>query len=147
FDKIAHPPAELPALYAEIPSAVLPTEAVVTRRRRRRTFRRSRWVPTLVLFSVDVLAFVAAVFITHTVQWKTLVVLALVVAFFSQADLYRSRLSMSILDDGPAIVGRALAAGAAAMVLGGLNDGLAGTARLGTAVVFAVLCLPLRTVA
>jgi exopolysaccharide biosynthesis polyprenyl glycosylphosphotransferase len=44
------------------------------------------------------------------------------------------------------VLGRALAAGAAAMVLGGLDDGVAGTARLATSVVFGLLCLATRGV-
>jgi exopolysaccharide biosynthesis polyprenyl glycosylphosphotransferase len=109
--------------------------------------RRTLRSPALLLPSVDVAAFVAAALITGTAQVKTLTVLVLIVAFFHQADLYRSRLSMSILDDIPAIAGRSLAAGAGAMVLGGLNDGTAGTARLGTAIAFAGLCVVGRTFA
>ena len=73
--------------------------------------------------------------------------LVLAVALFHGAGLYRARLSLSVLDDAPVLVGRALAAGAGAMVLGGLNDGVAGTARLGTAAVFGLLCLAGRGLA
>jgi exopolysaccharide biosynthesis polyprenyl glycosylphosphotransferase len=90
---------------------------------------------------VDIAAFVAAALLTGTATLKTLTVLVLILLFFQHADLYRPRLSLSILDDVPAVVGRSLAAGAGAMVLGGLNDGVAGTTRLWTAVVFAGLCL------
>jgi exopolysaccharide biosynthesis polyprenyl glycosylphosphotransferase len=109
--------------------------------------RRALHFSAALLLTVDVLAFVAAALLTGTAQLKTLTVLALVLAFFYHADLYRSRLSMSITDDVPAVVGRSLAAGAGAMVLGGLNDGIAGTARLGTAMAFAGLCLAGRMVA
>ncbi len=110
-------------------------------------FRRALRSPAALLLSVDVVAFVAATLLTGTAQVKTLTVLVLLLAFFHHADLYRSRLSMSILDDVPAVVGRSLAAGAGAMVLGGLNDGTAGTARLGTAMAFAGVCLFGRTLA
>ena len=109
--------------------------------------RRALRSPAALLLTVDVVAFVVAALLTGTAQPKTLVVLVLLLAFFHHADLYRSRLSMSILDDVPAVVGRSLAAGAGAMVLGGLNDGTAGTARLGTAMAFAGLCLLGRTLA
>jgi exopolysaccharide biosynthesis polyprenyl glycosylphosphotransferase len=150
FNKALHsavgaPAVGAPAASGEGPAGVLQTEALVTRRRQAR--RRSRRVSTLLLPVVDVAAFVAAALLTGTGHPKTLVVLLLIVVFFHQADLYRSRLSLSILDDVPAIVGRSLAAGAAAMVLGGLDDGKAGTARLGTAVVFAGLCLLGRALA
>jgi exopolysaccharide biosynthesis polyprenyl glycosylphosphotransferase len=112
-----------------------------------RSARAAAWVPGIVLLSVDVVAFGGAVLLTGTTNVKTLTVLALVLVFFTNADLYRSRLTLSILDDGPAILGRALAAGAGAMVLGGLEDGVAGTARLRTALVFGGLCVVGRAVA
>ncbi|WP_158579943.1 sugar transferase [Geodermatophilus marinus] len=96
---------------------------------------------------MDLTAFVGAVLVTGTANWKTLVTLALALPLFHVADLYRSRLSLSVLDDAPAVIGRSLAAGAGAMVLAGLGDGTAGTARLGTAAVFGVLCLGGRSVA
>ena len=114
---------------------------------RRRGSRLALRLPALILPVVDIAAFVAAALLTGTAHLKTLTLLVLILLFFAQADLYRSRLSLSILDDAPAIAGRALAAGAGAMVIGGLDDGTAGTARLGTAVVFAGLCLVGRTVA
>jgi exopolysaccharide biosynthesis polyprenyl glycosylphosphotransferase len=113
-------------------------------RLRRRSVRVVTRVPAILLLPLDTAAFAAAVLLTGTTNPKTLVVLVLVVAFFHNADLYRSRLSLSILDDAPAVIGRSLAAGAGAMVLGGLDDGTAGTARLGTAAVFGVLCFVAR---
>ena len=75
----------------------------------------------LLLLAVDAAAFAVAMVLTGTTGLKTLTVLVLAVALFHGADLYRARLSLSVLDDAPAIVGRALAAGAGAMVLGGLG--------------------------
>jgi exopolysaccharide biosynthesis polyprenyl glycosylphosphotransferase len=101
----------------------------------------------VLLLAVDAGSFALAMVLTGTVDLKTTTVLVLAVALFHSAGLYRARLSLSVLDDAPAIVGRALAAGAGAMVLGGLGDGVAGTARLGTAAAFGVLCLAGRGVA
>jgi exopolysaccharide biosynthesis polyprenyl glycosylphosphotransferase len=129
------------------PSPLTGATQIVAPTRRRGPLRRAVAAPTLVLLLVDLLAFVTAALITGTARPKTLTVLVLIVAFFVQADLYRPRLSLSILDDVPAVMGRSLAAGAGAMVLGGLNDGVAGTARLGTAVVFAGVCLVGRSMA
>jgi exopolysaccharide biosynthesis polyprenyl glycosylphosphotransferase len=113
-----------------------------------RAGRRGSRLPTIVLLAVDVVAFALAAFLTGTVGLATVAVLLLVLAFFWNADLYRSRrLSLSVLDDAPAIAGRSLAAGAGAMVLGGLEDGVAGTARLVTCLVFGVLSLGGRTIA
>jgi exopolysaccharide biosynthesis polyprenyl glycosylphosphotransferase len=107
--------------------------------------RRGARSSALALLAVDGTAFALAMLLTSTTGAKTLVVFLLVLLFFHSAGLYRAGLSLSVLDDAPALVVRALAAGAGAMVLGGLDDGVAGTARLGTAALFAVLCLAGRT--
>jgi exopolysaccharide biosynthesis polyprenyl glycosylphosphotransferase len=110
--------------------------------------RRSSCLPTVFLLAVDTLLFALAAIVTGTVSLPTVAVFLLVLAFFWNADLYRSRrLSLSILDDAPAIAGRALAAGAGAMVLAGLEDGVAGTARLTTCLIFGVLTLVGRALA
>jgi exopolysaccharide biosynthesis polyprenyl glycosylphosphotransferase len=97
------------------------------------------------LVAADLIAFAGAVAVTSsTLGPKTLALLAIVVVLLHVGGLYRPRLSLSILDDAPAIMGRALAAGAAAMVLGGLDDGVAGTARLATAAVFGGLTMLTR---
>jgi exopolysaccharide biosynthesis polyprenyl glycosylphosphotransferase len=114
---------------------------------RKRLSRSASLIPVTVLLFVDVAAFAAAVALTGTANFKTLTVLLLVLVFFHNAELYRSRLSLSILDDAPALLGRSLAAGAGAMVLGGLDDGVAGTARLQTAMIFGGLCLIGRALA
>ena len=119
-----------------------PADLVLAERRRPRRL----WIPATLL-SADLAAFWVAMALTSSPSWKLLAVLVLILALFQAAGLYRPRLSLSVLDDGPAIVGRALAAGAAAMVLGGLDDGVAGTKRLATCAVFGVLSLLTRTVA
>jgi exopolysaccharide biosynthesis polyprenyl glycosylphosphotransferase len=118
-----------------------------TRRATRWMTRKPFWMPGALLLGVDVTAFIAAMVLTSTVGPKTLTVAVLLLVFFHNADLYRARLSLSVLDDAPGILGRSLAAGAGAMILGGLNDGRAGTARLVTALVFGGLCLALRAFA
>ena len=123
----------------EVPPVAAPPARIARRKGAR--------LSAALLLGVDTAAFAAAMAMTGTTGVKTLTVLVLVVALFSGGDLYRARLSLSVLDDAPAIVVRALAAGAGAMVLGGLGDGLAGTARLRTAAVFAVLCLAGRSLA
>ena len=100
-----------------------------------------------VLLGADLTAFAVAVALTSSLSVKTFALLAIVVTLFHVGGLYRPRLSLSVLDDAPHIVGRALAAGAAAMVLGGLDDGVAGTARLATSALFGVLSVATRLVA
>jgi exopolysaccharide biosynthesis polyprenyl glycosylphosphotransferase len=119
-----------------LPGVTMPADAPTRRRSRARTL----WIPAL-LMATDLSAFAAAMALSSEPTVKTLVVLLLILALFQTAGLYRPRLSLSALDDAPAIVGRALAAGAAAMVLGGLNDGVAGTARLVTCAIFGGLSL------
>jgi len=114
--------------------------------RRRRSAAGKRWIPAILL-TTDVAAFVAALLLTSQPSVKIAVVLGLVLALFQNAGLYRPRLNLSLLDDAPSILGRALAAGALAMVLGGLSDGRAGISRLVTCALFGVFALVARTAA
>ena len=114
--------------------------------RRTRSAGRKRWIPGILL-GVDLAAFGLAMALSSRPSVKTLVVLLLIMALFQNAGLYRPRLNLSVLDDAPIILGRALAAGGLAMVLGGLNDGTAGIRRLVTCALFGVLALLFRTVA
>jgi exopolysaccharide biosynthesis polyprenyl glycosylphosphotransferase len=111
------------------------------RGRKRRVLIRSA------LVCADLLAFAVAMALTSRPSWKTLVVLILILGLFHAGGLFRPRLSLSVLDDVPDILGRSLAAGALAMVLGGLNDGRAGIARLVTCALFGVLCILSRSAA
>jgi exopolysaccharide biosynthesis polyprenyl glycosylphosphotransferase len=111
-----------------------------------RSIARTLGIPG-VLLGADLAAFAVAVALTSRPSFKTFALLAIIVAIFHAGGLYRPRLSLSVLDDAPQIVGRALAAGAAAMVLGGLDDGVAGTARLATSALFGVLSVVTRLVA
>jgi exopolysaccharide biosynthesis polyprenyl glycosylphosphotransferase len=114
--------------------------------RRKRPSSRTFVVPAILL-GADLAAFGAATAFTSHPSVKIFVVLIVVLLAFHVGGLYRPRLGLSVLDDAPAILGRALAAGALAMVLGGLNDGTAGTARLVLCALFGALSLVTRTVA
>jgi exopolysaccharide biosynthesis polyprenyl glycosylphosphotransferase len=113
----------------------------------RRRGRKRRFLIRAILVYADLVAFVLATALTSRPSWKILVVLILILVLFNAGGLYRPRLSLSVLDDIPDILGRSLAAGALAMVLGGLNDGRAGLARLVTCALFGVFAILGRTVA
>ena len=121
-----------------IPVPRSPSDAPPVAHRRPRA--QQLWIPAILL-GTDLVAFVAAMVLVSQPTPKTLGVLLLILALFRVAGLYRPRLSLSVLDDAPAILGNSLAAGAAAMVLGGLDDGVAGTNRLVNCALFGVLCL------
>jgi exopolysaccharide biosynthesis polyprenyl glycosylphosphotransferase len=101
----------------------------------------------LFLLTADLVAFAAATVLMASLSLKSLAVLVLILALFHNAGLYRPRLSLSVLDDAPAIAGRALAAGAVAIVIGGLDDGRVGTTRLLTCVTFGAFALVTRAIA
>ncbi|SEK37917.1 exopolysaccharide biosynthesis polyprenyl glycosylphosphotransferase [Blastococcus sp. DSM 46786] len=113
----------------------------------RKRGRKRRFFIRTVLVCADLAAFALAMTLTSRPSWKIFVILVLILVLFHAGGLYRPRLSLSVLDDVPDILGRSLAAGALAMVLGGLNDGTAGLARLVTCALFGVLCIVGRAVA
>ena len=79
---------------------------------------------------------------------RELVLLALVLSLFTQAGLFRSRLSLSVLDDLPALVGRVLAAGAVTTCAALLVDpALADSGLLVVSALLAVAVLLLRLLA
>src|SRR3954463_1513854 len=137
---VDHPSGPLPAIDAQA------SAGEVTRTRP--ISKRAVAVP-LLLVCADVAAFGVAAVVTRHLEPepKMFALLGIVLLLFQVGGLYRPRLSLSVLDDAPHIVGRALAAGAAAMVLGGLDDGVAGTARLATSALFGVLSVVPRLVA
>ncbi len=100
------------------------------------------------LLGADVLAWVAAVALQGGAAGRDLVLLALTLMLYASAGLYRSRLSLSALDDLPALVGRALAAAALTTSLALLVDqALVDVALLRTAAVMALVVLLFRAVA
>ena len=114
--------------------------------RRSRRFSRSLWIPAILL-ATDLVSFAVAMELTSSLTVKAVVIFGIILTLFHTGGLYRPRLSMSVLDDAPAIIGRSLAAGAAAMVLGGLDDGVVGTKRLAMCALFSVFCLFARAAA
>jgi exopolysaccharide biosynthesis polyprenyl glycosylphosphotransferase len=112
-------------------------------RLRDRTLLRYGVTPFFV--GVDVLAWVLATAALGEGTGAELVLLVLTLALFAGAGLYSSRLSLSALDDLPAIVGRSLAAAAIATSMALLLDpALVDPQLLGVAALLAVLALLLR---
>ena len=100
------------------------------------------------LLLADVLAWAVVVVPGTRPTGRELVLLLLVLAAFSAAGLYRSRLSLSSLDDLPALVGRVLAAAAVASSLTLLlMPAAADGSLLTTGALLAVVILLLRRVA
>ncbi len=100
------------------------------------------------LVAADVAAFAIAVAPRGGPLGQDLVLLLVVLALYASAGLYRSRLSLSALDDLPALVGRALVAAALTSSLALALGSASATSRLfGTAAVMAVAVVVLRAVA
>ncbi len=74
------------------------------------------------LLGVDVSSVVAAAALTGRLGVQTLVVSAVLVVLVVQRRLHRGRLSLSVLDDAPALAGRAVAAAFVVVALGDLLD-------------------------
>ena len=97
------------------------------------------------LYVADVLAWLVAVLPFGGPRGSHLVLLALVVMLYASAGLYRSRLSLSALDDLPALAGRALVAAALTTSIALVIDvGPVDARLLGTAVVLAASVVLLR---
>ncbi len=71
-----------------------------------------RWGVRPLLAAMDVTAFAMAVLVAGPLVRLHLAVLALTIALYASAGLYRPRLSLSVLDDLPSLAGRPLAAAA-----------------------------------
>jgi len=100
------------------------------------------------LVATDVLAWLFAAALIGPVLGRDLVLLALVLCLYASAGLYRSRLSLSALDDIPALAGRALAAAALTTSLALLFDpALVNADLLETALILAVAVVVCRAVA
>ncbi|MCU1692191.1 MAG: exopolysaccharide biosynthesis polyprenyl glycosylphosphotransferase [Frankiales bacterium] len=113
---------------------------------RYRTLLRYGVRPFLVV--TDVLAWAVASTATGGVRGADLVLLALVVGLYASAGLYRSRLSLSVLDDAPGLCGRAITAAAVSTTVGVLLDESLVDARLvRTSLLLSVTVLLLRTLA
>jgi exopolysaccharide biosynthesis polyprenyl glycosylphosphotransferase len=116
-----------------------------TRTAGRELARRSRG--SAILLAAEVAAFTGAVLLSAPIGPRTLALAALILCLFQAGGLYRLRPALSVLDDTPSIVGRSLAAGSAAMVVGAIEDGVAGFTRLETSAIFSALALGGRALA
>ena len=76
------------------------------------------------LLAADALACLVASWLSPAPTAHVLVLLGVVVLLYAQGGLYRSRVSLSVLDDAPALVGRALAGAAITTALALLLDGV-----------------------
>jgi exopolysaccharide biosynthesis polyprenyl glycosylphosphotransferase len=104
-----------------------------------------RWGVRPLFGALDVASFAAAVALTGPLLGMHLVLLVLTVALFATAGLYRSRLSLSVLDDLPSLVGRPLAAAAITTTAGvAFHAGARVEPLLLTAGVMAVVIVLLR---
>jgi exopolysaccharide biosynthesis polyprenyl glycosylphosphotransferase len=107
-----------------------------------------RWGVRPLFLAIDLAAFAAAAGLTGGLTGGSLVLLVLVVALYAAAGLYQPRLSLSALDDFPALAGRAIAAAAIATTLGVVLDvRAAGAPLLVTSLVLAVTAPVLRALA
>ena len=100
------------------------------------------------LLAADLTAWSLAVLPTGGPVGRDLALLVLTIGLYASAGLYRSRLSLSALDDLPALAGRALVAAAVTTSLSVLLDpGTADARVLGTAVLLATGVVALRALA
>jgi exopolysaccharide biosynthesis polyprenyl glycosylphosphotransferase len=114
--------------------------------------RRRRGVARLVhqhplgppLLLLDAGTFTVAVLAVGRWHLAYLVLGMALVTIYAAGGLYRTRLSLSALDDLPSLLGRALVAAAVVTTVGVLGDGDAATSLLYTAVLFAALSLVVR---
>ncbi len=144
-------PSLAPATTAEPPAHPVPSVPTLRGRGGRgrlsdRTLLRYGVRPFLLL--ADVTAWALAVLPWGPLRGRDLVLLGLVLALYSSAGLYRSRLSLSALDDLPALAGRALVAAALTMSVALIVEVESVSARLfGTAFLLACLVVALRAIA
>ena len=100
------------------------------------------------LLVLDLLALGGSALALGGVRGATVVMAAISVTLFANGGLYRSRLTLSALDDLPALTGRALAAGALTTSVALLVDpALVRPRLLGVAALFAVLVVLSRALA
>jgi len=99
------------------------------------------------LVLLDCLAFGVATLLVGQPRPALLILLALSLALYAAAGLYRSRLTLSALDDLPSLLGRASVAGAIITALAEAFHVQLGTPALVTGGFFGILALCVRTVA
>lgn len=100
------------------------------------------------LVSADAAAWFLAAQLTPTSLASDLALLAVVVGLYAHAGLYRSRLSLSVLEDAPTLIGRCLAGAALTITVALLVRGLVvGNEILAAALLMAGLVVALRAAA
>jgi len=141
-DNAATPIVQASAL--EVPAASEPSGAPV-RRSGPAVGATSRWHAALrfgvmpVLLAADVLVFAAAVALPGAASSLAVVLGVLIVSLYATGGLYRSRAHLSVLDDLPSLLGRALLAGACVTLVDLLTDGYEGRETVAITALFAVL--------
>lgn len=142
-----------PAVEQDPRATVLPRQPRATRQRSGGRRQRLSWrrPPTLkarrhavhrlpaALLGADFVAFAGAVGYAGETSRRVLVMGAFTLFLFAVGGLYRPRLTPSVLDELPSILGRTFVAGGVVTGLGAFDDGRAGRVTLLAAVVFAVL--------
>jgi exopolysaccharide biosynthesis polyprenyl glycosylphosphotransferase len=113
-------------------------------RRLRRPLSNGIGRPLLVL---DCAAFGVTVLVAGERRPVLLAMLALTLGLYAGAGLYRSRLTLSALDDLPSLMSRAMVAGAVITALASVIGTVMGTTALITSALFGVLALGGRAVA
>ena len=112
------------------------------------TTRHRRFRSATLLIAADAVAFFASVLIAGDLRPTTAITAALTVVLLAAGGLYQHRLSLSVLDDLPAIVGRVLAAAALAAMYRELASSQVILApRLRLMIVSVLLVLLARTIA
>jgi exopolysaccharide biosynthesis polyprenyl glycosylphosphotransferase len=128
------------------PGALRTTSDRSARRRPRGSGRFARLSPLFV--GVDLVAvMVGQLLVEELLTPRLLAFSVLILALFAVGGLYRPRLTPSVLDDLPSIIGRALVAGAIVTAVGAYDDGSAGQRTLHLAFAFAALTVLGRTAA
>jgi exopolysaccharide biosynthesis polyprenyl glycosylphosphotransferase len=113
---------------------------------RRSTNPLLRYGITPYLVVADGLAFLVAVFAVKPTSITLWALLPVILLFYATGGLFRSRLTLSVLDDLPSLVGRAFAAAAVVTWLGALVSHLYVSEMLRCAAFFAVTVVIARSV-
>lgn len=94
-----------------------------------------------VLLAADLLAFAAAAALPGAAPSLAVVLGVLIVCLYATGGLYRSRAHLSVLDDLPSLLGRALLAGAFVTLVDLLTDGYEGRETVASTALFVVFVL------
>jgi exopolysaccharide biosynthesis polyprenyl glycosylphosphotransferase len=119
--------------------------SVVPEKQARQRRRRATWAAGLA--ATDLVAATGAYLIVPGVSWQVVCAFfAIALVLFANGGLYRSRLYLSVLDDLPSMIGRAIVAGALSTAVGVLENQWASRSILYFTGAFAVLQVVTRSV-